>query len=181
MQLTSDGHAAYFSSVEEAFGADIDYSMLIKLYWAAAKIVHQHQGKLGIPPADQVANQRLTRAVDRGPTDLELSRMNFICIQVVGGKKLKKLTKESKGYIVSFRHVENGMSEQHTTPLARLYQEMVDAHLIVPVAEPGRFTYPSMRIRVPSVTTYDTRGLGEELRAQLERRSPRDQFNDPRS
>jgi IS1 family transposase len=32
MQLTTDGHAPYFRAVEEAFGADIDYSMLIKLY-----------------------------------------------------------------------------------------------------------------------------------------------------
>jgi hypothetical protein len=66
------------------------------------------------------------------------------------------------------------MSEQHTTPLAKRYQEMVDEGLIAPVAEAGRFTYPSMRVRVPSATTYgltDTRGLGEELRAQLERRS----------
>jgi IS1 family transposase len=32
MQLTTDGHAAYLSAVEEAFGADIDYAMLLKLY-----------------------------------------------------------------------------------------------------------------------------------------------------
>jgi hypothetical protein len=66
----------------------------------------------------------------------------------------------------------------YTTPLARLYQELVDAGTIVPVAEPGRFSYPSMRVHVPSVTTYgvcDTRGLGEELRAQLERGAPRNQ------
>jgi IS1 family transposase len=34
VQLTTDGHSAYLSAVEEAFGADIDYSMLIKLYGA---------------------------------------------------------------------------------------------------------------------------------------------------
>lgn len=32
VQLTSDGHKAYIEAVEEAFGADVDYSMLIKLY-----------------------------------------------------------------------------------------------------------------------------------------------------
>jgi len=32
VQLTTDGHRAYLQAVEEAFGADIDYSMLIKLY-----------------------------------------------------------------------------------------------------------------------------------------------------
>jgi len=32
VQLTTDGHRPYLNAVEEAFGADIDYAMLIKLY-----------------------------------------------------------------------------------------------------------------------------------------------------
>ncbi len=32
MQLTSDGHKAYLTAVEDAFGADVDYAMLVKLY-----------------------------------------------------------------------------------------------------------------------------------------------------
>ncbi|ESW83912.1 IS1 family transposase [Mesorhizobium sp. M0179] len=32
VQLTTDGHRAYLNAVEEAFGADIDYAMLIKQY-----------------------------------------------------------------------------------------------------------------------------------------------------
>ena len=32
VQLTSDGHRPYIVAVEDAFGADIDYSMLIKMY-----------------------------------------------------------------------------------------------------------------------------------------------------
>lgn len=35
VQLTSDGHRAYLEAVEGAFGADIDYAMLVKLYGAA--------------------------------------------------------------------------------------------------------------------------------------------------
>lgn len=34
VQLTTDGHKAYLSAVEDAFGADIDYAMLIKIYGA---------------------------------------------------------------------------------------------------------------------------------------------------
>jgi IS1 family transposase len=34
MQLTTDGHSPYLQAIEEAFGADIDYAMLIKLYGA---------------------------------------------------------------------------------------------------------------------------------------------------
>ncbi len=35
VQLTSDGHKAYLEAVEGAFGGDIDYAMLVKLYGAA--------------------------------------------------------------------------------------------------------------------------------------------------
>ena len=35
VQLTSDGHKAYLEAVESAFGADIDYGMLVKIYGAA--------------------------------------------------------------------------------------------------------------------------------------------------
>jgi len=34
VQLTTDGHRAYLDAVEEAFGVDIDYAMLVKLYGA---------------------------------------------------------------------------------------------------------------------------------------------------
>jgi len=37
VQLTSDGHRAYLIAVEEAFGADIDYSQLIKIYGNAGE------------------------------------------------------------------------------------------------------------------------------------------------
>jgi len=32
VQLTTDGHRAYLTAVENAFGGDIDYAMLVKLY-----------------------------------------------------------------------------------------------------------------------------------------------------
>ena len=32
VQLTTDGHKAYLEAVEDAFGSEIDYAMLVKLY-----------------------------------------------------------------------------------------------------------------------------------------------------
>jgi IS1 family transposase len=32
VQLTTDGHRAYLSAVEDSFGADVDFGMLVKLY-----------------------------------------------------------------------------------------------------------------------------------------------------
>ena len=36
VQLTTDGHKAYLEAVEGAFGADVDYAMLVKLYGQGA-------------------------------------------------------------------------------------------------------------------------------------------------
>jgi hypothetical protein len=38
VQLTSDGHKAYLEAVEGAFGADIDFAQLVKLYGDAPGI-----------------------------------------------------------------------------------------------------------------------------------------------
>jgi len=32
VQLTTDGHRAYLEAVEGAFGADVDYAQLVKIY-----------------------------------------------------------------------------------------------------------------------------------------------------
>jgi IS1 family transposase len=37
VQITTDGHRAYLDAVEDAFGADIDYAMLQKIYGAPAQ------------------------------------------------------------------------------------------------------------------------------------------------
>jgi IS1 family transposase len=36
LQLTTDGHSPYLQAVEEAFGADIDYAMVVKMYGTPA-------------------------------------------------------------------------------------------------------------------------------------------------
>jgi IS1 family transposase len=45
VQLTTDGHKAYLQAVEEAFGADIDYAMLVKLYGAGAATTADAAGR----------------------------------------------------------------------------------------------------------------------------------------
>jgi IS1 family transposase len=46
VQLTTDGHRVYVDAVEEAFGADIDYAMLVKMYGA-----DQHPDETRYSPA----------------------------------------------------------------------------------------------------------------------------------
>jgi hypothetical protein len=44
VQLTSDGHKPYLQAVEESFGADIDYAMLIKHYGEPVGAVGRRPG-----------------------------------------------------------------------------------------------------------------------------------------
>lgn len=48
------------------------------------------------------------------------------------------------------------MADKFNTPLANLYQQMVDDGLVTPVAEAGRFRYPSVLKHINSFTTYGT-------------------------
>ena len=46
IQLTSDGHRVYVDAVEQAFGADVDYAMLIKQY------TNDREGEVRYSPAE---------------------------------------------------------------------------------------------------------------------------------
>jgi IS1 family transposase len=47
VQITSDGHRAYAEAVEGAFGMDVDYAMLIKLYGAPSDRPDTRSGLIG--------------------------------------------------------------------------------------------------------------------------------------
>jgi IS1 family transposase len=47
VQLTTDGHKAYLNAVEESFGGDINYAMLIKMYGENPK---KYQRKVRLQP-----------------------------------------------------------------------------------------------------------------------------------
>ena len=46
VQLTTDGHKAYLGAVEEAFGADVDYAKLVKMYGEGAATPKAPSGTL---------------------------------------------------------------------------------------------------------------------------------------
>jgi hypothetical protein len=52
VQLTTDGHAAYLSAVENNFGDGIDYAMLIKMYGAGRETEARYS------PAECIGTQR---------------------------------------------------------------------------------------------------------------------------
>lgn len=70
VQLTTDGHKAYLQAVEEAFGADVDYAMLVKLYGeppAAREAARRYS------PADCVGARKETITGDPDPRHISTS------------------------------------------------------------------------------------------------------------
>jgi IS1 family transposase len=71
VQLTTDGHRPYLRAVEEAFGCDIDYAMLIKLYkgglqdetkYSPADCIGAHKEAIsGDPDMDHVSTSYVER------------------------------------------------------------------------------------------------------------------------
>jgi hypothetical protein len=68
IQLTTDGHKAYLGAVEEAFGDDIDYAQLVKLYGAA---LEAFKGRYS--PADCIGVRKKTVTGRVGPDQAHVS------------------------------------------------------------------------------------------------------------
>lgn len=56
VQLTTDGHRAYLAAVEGAFGAEVDYAMLVKLYGSASE-----SAKGRYSPAECTGTKKMTK------------------------------------------------------------------------------------------------------------------------
>jgi IS1 family transposase len=83
IQLTTDGHRCYIDAVEGAFGADIDYAMLVKVYgedragaarYSPAKVVSCHaETRIGDPDIKHVS----TSFVERSNLTMRMSMRRF--------------------------------------------------------------------------------------------------------
>jgi IS1 family transposase len=70
VQLTTDGHKAYLQAVEEAFGADIDYGMLVKLY---GEPPHSPEAARRYSPSDCVGARKDTITGNPDPKHISTS------------------------------------------------------------------------------------------------------------
>ena len=64
VQLTTDGYSAYFEAVESAFGIDVDYAMLVKLYGGSTG-TQGHERKYS--PSECIGTRREVVAGDPDP------------------------------------------------------------------------------------------------------------------
>jgi IS1 family transposase len=87
IQLTSDGHRPYLEAVEGAFGAAIDYVMLVKIYGAAS------EGQRRYSPAICTGAQKYRVQGNHDPRQISTSHVEHQNLNIrMGNRRMTRLT-----------------------------------------------------------------------------------------
>jgi IS1 family transposase len=154
VQLTTDGHRAYLEAVEGAFGADIDYAMLIKHYGAPV-------GALGRYSPGECTGIELRRVEGR-PTEKHVSTSYVERQNLTMRMSMRRFTRLTNGFS---KKVEN---HTHMVALYATWYNFVRQHKTLRCS-------PAMAAGL-SVTLWGTADVVALIDARVEAPKPRGSY-----
>jgi IS1 family transposase len=117
VQLTTDGHRAYLSAVEDAFGANIDYAMLNKIYGNAPEGAEVRYSpaicmgtKRAVISGKPDFNHVSTSYVERQNLTMRMSMRRFTRLTNAHSKKL-----ENHGHAIAIHYMYYNFARIHSS------------------------------------------------------------------
>jgi IS1 family transposase len=117
IQLTTDGHRVYAEAVEGAFGADIDYAMLVKIYGASSENPESRYSpatcigcRTGVLNGDPDPDHISTSFVERQNLSMRMGMRRFTRLTNGFSKKL-----ENHGHMVALYFMHYNFCRVHKT------------------------------------------------------------------
>ncbi len=134
IQLTTDGHGVYLNAVRDAFGRDIDYSMLIKLYgetvdkegrYSPPKCIGTREERIiGYPAKEHVS----TSYVERQNLSMRMGMRRFTRLTNAFSKKVENhnaFSKKVENHNAFSKKVEN---HEHVIAIYFMHYNFVRIH-----------------------------------------------------
>ena len=148
IQLTTDGHKMYLTAVEDAFGGDIDYAMLVKLYGASGETETRYSPAkcIGCTSNDIAGNPDprhvSTSYIERQNLTMRMNMRRFTRLTNAFSKKI-----ENHAHSVAMFYMHYNFARVHQTLRVTPAMEAGIAHHVWSIEEIVALTEPASALQ----------------------------------